>query len=336
MENSLIIPTSEIKDMARAMGPLFQKKPEDAFALMLVAQSQGLHPATAMLEFDVIQGRPAINSKSALARFQSHGGSIQWLERSDEKCSCKFSHPNGGELVVTWDMDRAKQAKLTGKDNWQKYPAQMLSARVIAEGVRAVYPACLSGLYTAEEVADFDRPEQGPPRTVTPPNNAAVKKADEARQTVNQPTEESVEAVKKIFGGHEVESAEDAEIQPGELKESLPSFAFEDDIPETKEEKVIKAVLANARSESHAEIKCFILDYVLVKAAMADKESAAQMIARLNGNPVTSLLVYLDLYTLHPAVMANEELVAEMYNAKQTEQAKLMFETLVKAYECAK
>ena len=32
----------------------------------------------------------------------------------------------------------------------------MLSARVVAEGVRAVFPACLCGVYLAEEVADFD------------------------------------------------------------------------------------------------------------------------------------------------------------------------------------
>jgi hypothetical protein len=32
----------------------------------------------------------------------------------------------------------------------------MLSARVVAEGVRACYPACLNGVYLAEEVQDFD------------------------------------------------------------------------------------------------------------------------------------------------------------------------------------
>jgi hypothetical protein len=53
-------------------------------------------------------------------------------------------------------MERANAAGLTGKATWRQYPDQMLSARVVAEGVRAVFPACLCGVYLAEEVQDFD------------------------------------------------------------------------------------------------------------------------------------------------------------------------------------
>jgi hypothetical protein len=53
-------------------------------------------------------------------------------------------------------MERANAAGLTGKATWRQYPDQMLSARVVAEGVRAVFPACLNGVYLAEEVQDFD------------------------------------------------------------------------------------------------------------------------------------------------------------------------------------
>lgn len=37
-----------------------------------------------------------------------------------------------------------------------KFPRAMLSARVVSEGCRAVYPAVVCGLYTPEEVQDFD------------------------------------------------------------------------------------------------------------------------------------------------------------------------------------
>lgn len=58
-------------------------------------------------------------------------------------------------------MARAKTAQLGGKGNWAKYPRQMLRARVISEGIRATFPACCVGVYTPEEVADFDdRPAQ--------------------------------------------------------------------------------------------------------------------------------------------------------------------------------
>jgi hypothetical protein len=152
-----LISFEQLNKMAHVMSKsgLFGKKQEEMASLMLLAQAQGQHPATVAMEYDVIQGRPAINARSAQARFQTAGGKINWITRSDLEASAKFTHEAGGELVIKWTIERAKQAGLTGKDNWRKYPAQMLSARVIAEGVRAVFPACLSGFYTVEELHDI-------------------------------------------------------------------------------------------------------------------------------------------------------------------------------------
>lgn len=157
---SNIVPYAEIQQMAQALGKtkMFGKTVEELIPLMLIAQAEGLHPAIAAQEYDIIQGRPALNSRSALARFQKAGGKIQWHERADTVCSATFSHAQGGEVKISWTIDRARNAKLTTKDNWVKFPAQMLSARVVAEGVRACYPACLSGMYTVEEVQDQDTP----------------------------------------------------------------------------------------------------------------------------------------------------------------------------------
>jgi hypothetical protein len=52
--------------------------------------------------------------------------------------------------------DRTKAAGLTGKQTWKQYPRQMLRARVISEGIRTVYPGVAVGIYTPEEVNDFD------------------------------------------------------------------------------------------------------------------------------------------------------------------------------------
>lgn len=167
-----LIPMSELNQMAQAMGKnkLFGKTADDLLALMLLSQAEGKHPAIACQEYDIIQGKPALNSKSALARFQQAGGSVQWGDRTELKCSCTFSHPQGGSLLVEWTIDRATKAGLTNKDNWKKYPIQMLSARVIAEGVRAVFPGCMGGLYTSEEVQDFE-----PAKTERVVNNDVVQ-----------------------------------------------------------------------------------------------------------------------------------------------------------------
>jgi hypothetical protein len=47
-------------------------------------------------------------------------------------------------------------AGLASKDVWRQYPRQMLRSRVISEGVKTVYPGVAVGVYTPEEVQDFD------------------------------------------------------------------------------------------------------------------------------------------------------------------------------------
>jgi hypothetical protein len=161
MQNQIVVnqSVSDIQAMAQAItksGLFGIKTADQAVALMLVAQSEGRHPASVASEFDIIQGRPALKSQAALARFQAAGGKIQWVERTDSKASAKFSHAQGGELLVEWTIEQARDAGLTSKQTWKQYARAMLSARVVAEGVRACYPACLNGVYLAEEVQDFD------------------------------------------------------------------------------------------------------------------------------------------------------------------------------------
>jgi hypothetical protein len=161
------IPLTEMQEMAKigVESNFFGiKKPTEALALMLIAQSEGKHPATVFSQYHVIQGRPALKSDAMLARFQQAGGRVEWHTHTNEKVSATFIHPQGGSLTVDWDMPRAKEAGLTGKDNYKKFPRQMLRARVISEGVRAVYPGVLQGMYTPEEVQEFDSPR--PTRSV--------------------------------------------------------------------------------------------------------------------------------------------------------------------------
>jgi len=159
--NSMMYQMSDIEKMGDvlARSRMFGfKTAEEAVALMLIAQAEGNHPAKAAQEYHVIQGRPALKADAMLARFQAAGGIVEWEEMKDEVVSAYFSHPTAcpKPVKVDWTMERAKQAKLTGKDNWQKYPRQMLKARVISEGVRMTFPGVTVGLYTPEEVMQFD------------------------------------------------------------------------------------------------------------------------------------------------------------------------------------
>lgn len=131
------------------------KSAAEAFSLMCIAQANGLHPAKAAERYHIIQGRPAMKADAMLSSFQESGGKVKWIKRTDTECRLWLSHPQGGELEVCWTIERAKKAGLTGKSTWSQYPTQMLSARCVSEGVRALFPACLCGMYTPEEVSDF-------------------------------------------------------------------------------------------------------------------------------------------------------------------------------------
>lgn len=158
---SNLVPLSDIQQMAEvaAKSKMFGfKSPDEAMAIMLLCQAENLHPAIAMRDFHVIQGRAALKADAMLARFQAAGGSVKWEEYSDERVSGNFSHPSGGSVTVTWTFEMARKIGLTGKDNWKNYARAMLRARCISEGVRTVYPGCVTGLYTPEEVETFKTP----------------------------------------------------------------------------------------------------------------------------------------------------------------------------------
>jgi len=139
-----------------AKGGLFGvKTPDQAISLMLLCQAEGLHPMTAVSQYHIIQGRPALKSDALLARFQQAGGKVEWPVYQDDKVTGRFSHPQGGTLEVTWTMKDAARAGLANKEVWRQYPRSMLRARVLAEGIRTVYPGVMAGTYTVEEVRDF-------------------------------------------------------------------------------------------------------------------------------------------------------------------------------------
>lgn len=145
---------NKIDAMAEAFAKsrIFNQPSKDAWAaLMFIAHAEGRHPASVANEYHFINGKPTLRSEVILARFLAAGGKIRWLHNADDRVSVEVSHPQGGEIVIDWDMKRAAAAKLATKDTWKSFPQQMMRARAVAEGVRAVYPVVLSGFYAKEE-----------------------------------------------------------------------------------------------------------------------------------------------------------------------------------------
>lgn len=76
---------------------------------------------------------------------------------------------------MTWDDARVKEMGLDGRDSHKKQPMIMKQWRVVAEGVRAVFPACLGDLYLVEEVEDFEPRQE---RNITPQDRPAIQEPE--------------------------------------------------------------------------------------------------------------------------------------------------------------
>ena len=227
---------------AFALSNLFGFKNEtEAFALMCIAQANGLHPAKAAERYHIIQGRPAMKSEAMLSAFQESGGAVKWIKRTDTECKLWLSHPQGGELEVTWNIERAQKAGLGAKDNWKKFPAQMLAARCVSEGVRALFPACLSGMYTPEEVADFSKApmvEQTEAEVIdeqtAQPQAPAKPKA--AKNEIDEDTRQFMDGMKGLWTqAHEI------------YKSTMDEFGFKsaNNVPPERRTEVFCTIQAN-------------------------------------------------------------------------------------------
>ncbi|MHB8372234.1 MAG: hypothetical protein ACYDBI_05945 [Thermoplasmataceae archaeon] len=168
------------------------KTPDQAVALLLLAQAEGLHPMAAARDYHImdIKGvvRPSMKAETMLARFQANGGKVEWLDYSEKKVSGKFTHHSGGQLTVEWTIERAQKIGLTDKDIWKKYPAAMLRSRVISEAIRTINPGVLSGLYTpdeAEAITIIDAGHIADP--IKPPTEKKAEKKSEKNIPATSP-----------------------------------------------------------------------------------------------------------------------------------------------------
>lgn len=134
----------------------FRGKPVETTAAILAGLEVGLSPMQAIRSFDIIQGTAAPRAITLRALVQSAGHEMVLIESGPTRCRMKGRRRGSSEWqTVTWTIERARDLKLTGKDNWSKQPAAMLVARATSELARLVASDAILGIgYSAEEVAD--------------------------------------------------------------------------------------------------------------------------------------------------------------------------------------
>jgi hypothetical protein len=134
---------------------------QQAFTIMAAGKEMGLTAMQALRSIHVIEGKPSCSADLILALCKRHQDVCLYfrLVRSDAAAATYETRRRGDPepTTLSFTIEQARAAKLTGKDNWSKYPEAMLRARCIAALARAVYPDLVLGVYETDELAPVER-----------------------------------------------------------------------------------------------------------------------------------------------------------------------------------
>lgn len=173
-------------------------------SLMLLCRSEGSDPIAAVNRYDNIQGRISKKPIAMLEDFYAAGGDVEWHELSDERAEGTFAPPDcRSTLRVSYTIQEARKAKLVNKDNWRKYPADMLRNRLIGRALRAVHPVSTGRVYSPEETEDFREIGTGEGAKMFPePKPETDAKGTESKheaEVIAPESEEGLELTEKEF-----------------------------------------------------------------------------------------------------------------------------------------
>ncbi len=149
-------------------------------------RSMGLSPAESLYRITVINGKPTASAELIAANVRRAGHRLRVKKDEQAKsATVEIIRKDDPDYTfsATWDMGKAQQAGLSGKDNWKKYPLAMLTARAITECARDACPEALYGVaYTGEEMdaEAFQQP------AAQPQEPYSVEVVDEAPQPLHQ------------------------------------------------------------------------------------------------------------------------------------------------------
>ena len=231
-----IIPINGMEDISRLgvavaksgwFGTIGQSTGEMIAMTML---QERISPVTFKKKYHVMSdGSLSVASRARVSAFKRLGGKMKLHEVSKDKCDITFIY-EGNELrhSVTLqgfiDNGVAVSAK-TGaiKDNWAKFPGDMLYARCCSFAIPKVCPEADDGLYTTEEVADFDDAPTAPREPVKIDKSEVVSRIakSEAKPTAPAVPSPAPAAEPEVVEAEVVETS----VHPDPMVESQKKLA---------------------------------------------------------------------------------------------------------------
>jgi hypothetical protein len=165
MSNEIVKSTNVIQSVddveraARAMSAsgFFpdSKSAAQAFVKVMAGRELGFGAFASMTGVAVIQGKPVIGANLLAAAVKQTGKyNYRVTKHTDSECEITFFEGGQQVGISTFTMKDAQSAGLSTKDNWKKYPRNMLFARAIANGQKWYAPDVFNGVtvYTPDEM----------------------------------------------------------------------------------------------------------------------------------------------------------------------------------------
>lgn len=161
---------SETQDLARVyaksslLPPDLRGKEADVFVTIMAGMELGLAPMAALRSIHVVKGKPILSADGMVAVVQASGLCEYFTCVESSGVIASYETKRKGAPTpqrLSFTLDEAKIAGIAGGDNWKKYPAAMLRARAKAALARDVYPDAIAGVYTDDEVREFEPQRAG-------------------------------------------------------------------------------------------------------------------------------------------------------------------------------
>ena len=244
-------------------------------ASILYGRELGLPPMTALTAIDPIKGTPSLSAEAMRALIIGAGHKLRYVESTATRCIMEGRRRDEEAWTrVAYTMDEAKSSGDASKNpQYRSRPAEMMVARCTTRLARMVFPDCIGGFSSPEEVwavaevvaepvsatVTIAREiEQKPAPTPTKPRRKATPKAEPKPQP--QPAPEP--------------TADDGPPLPGE-------DGFEDIVaPPIEDEQPAEPLRTEAQSKK--------LFACLRSLGIGTRDEGLDMIGSILGHPVES------------------------------------------------
>ena len=176
----------------------FQKKPANCLIAVELANRLKASPFQVMQNMDVIYGRPALRSSFVIACINNSGkiiGSLKFeINEKGTKCRAwAIEKETGSKLygpTVTMEMAQAEGWATKSGSKWKTMPDLMLRYRAAAFFGRLYCPEILNGMYTDDEVKDFDNKQPAEIIDVFSDTNETIETKTESEMEITPEMEE--------------------------------------------------------------------------------------------------------------------------------------------------